>query len=330
MAEGTPQFATADRPTPIRSGVEVKEASPEYPMEVVATSSSPRRIEAIKIAFQIDNVTITDGGDEDESQDERVIAIGKLRKGRGFVEESLWQAQENSGERGKVKRVYIAGDVRNGPFRKNEYGIGDTQSIAKPKALDEVKEVFFSMLDAATAPDENHSTPYYALRAGSGVLIDEPDQDTYLNSRYHTTTIMLNPMMIDHLSTDAGFEKYLAECEKLHTSDLYEEVGKKKKPEGESMLLHIAGGIELGVLVRMGVVTEIDDVKTSDPQFREKLNETLYFALVGISPKVLDSVDPQASARLKNWDWMNKMTDYAIEGTKPPQLLEETQEQAIA
>lgn len=283
-----------------------------FPVDVLAyAGGSKRRISALRQALPNIPVIIpipgerlvlpnkpfiipVSGGKEPDSQDPMDVVRVKVANGTKNLRDLGYIAP------GKRVAV-IAADTLNSPL--SIYS-GNTviEARRKPEESESVRETFEEMAYIAR---NTGTPPFYVISSAAGLerYPAEPGRGIY---KPMSSTIFLNPEMLEYLGTEEGFKNYLADFKRHHEGVAFSNQG-----EIDPMsVTDVTAGFSLATLTKMGAVDEIDMVPSTNPEaFRPVLYDALYTAYVGIEPTVLRPLQPDAAARIKNWPWLNEITD---------------------
>lgn len=285
--------------------VQILEATPSpesgTPDFVIYAGTSHRRVHFLKYAFPNSTVLSFPAGPEDKTHEVDKIMTGKIEavlpKARGVL-------LQNPGKSG----IVVAADIESFPLIY-ENGRSANQGKGKPKDLEEVRHNFEAMYEAARRMSEAWGAevnPYYLVNAASGVR--DLETGSFYPPKHHGCIIELEGEKVRTLGTPAGFERYVDEFVDFFSSPRYSYNG--VHPPITPM--DVAGGFDTSVLAKMGAIRAIDTVQRNDPSFRDTLSYLINHSNIGIHSTVLRPYSPDIDQRIKNWPWLQKVTDYAM------------------
>lgn len=259
---------------------------------VVLASESLRRKSAVEFALQGRRVIALPGGKEPPFAE--TMETARLK-----IENALYLANRSDQIRTGDRVAIIAADVLSRPAGENKSRVSVTKRKGKPNGLDDVRMTFAEM---ARLYDDRGIEPYYLVTAGSGIKFvpQENRRPIFLPS---SSTVSLDPEIVRYFGTEEGIRQYESEFEDFHRSEAYLNLG-HHKPVNFS---DAAGGFSGPVLMQMGAITGVDSVPTNEPNFAEHYRNYLYVSFVGIHPAVLETLEPNAGERLRNWPFLNEV-----------------------
>lgn len=174
-------------------------------------------------------------------------------------------------------------------------------SKGKPTGFEEVRHAFHQIAKVAEVRNE---PPFYLVDSASAML--------HLNSSRHLVTdreacvIVLEEGGLRELGDEKGFEKYLREFQAFYSRPPY------TTHDMEIGITDLSGGISLPVLVKMGLVTSVNGIARTDGRFRDVLQYGIHTAAIGVSPRILNTVQINGEEMIKNWPWLNSVVDSAL------------------
>ncbi len=262
--------------------------------------TSHRREHFLKYCFPFSNVISIPAGPEEKTHYVDRIMQAKIETVSQRARAILSEFPEKSG-------IIVAADVEAFPLTL-ERGITANQGRGKPQSLEEVRENFARMYEASKEMSEKWGkdfNPYYLVNASSGVR-NLKTGDFY--TKHHNCVIELNPQAVRDFSTPQGFIRYVSEFKDFFSSPGYLYNG----AHPAICPTDVAGGFDTSVLSRMGAIKAIDAVDATDPRFRESLSYLISHSNIGIHSTVLRPFNPNVDQTIKQWPWLQKVTDYAM------------------
>ncbi len=276
--------------------------SPETPTPdfVFYAGTSHRREHFLKFCFPNSTVISIPPGPERRTHEVDQIMIDKID---AVLPQARTRMLKNPGQTG----IVVAADTESFPLTL-ENGRPTNLGKGKPENVSEVRDTFQLMYEAARRMSEGWGeevNPYYYVNASSGV---RDLQTGDLIPKHHGCIIELDSEVIKNLGTVRGFNKYAGEFSRFFSSPRYLYNGNHPPIK----ITDVAGGIDIGVMSRLGAVVGVDSVKRHDAGFREQLSYVINHSTVGIHATVLRKFNPGVSERINNWPWLQKVTDYAM------------------
>jgi len=272
----------------------------ESPDVVIYAGTSPRRKKFLQYCFPESEVLSFSAGEENNNHDIYRIMCNKLEVVAPMARKEMLKRPGKSG-------ISVASDIESFTIGLEKGGIVATIGRSKPKEIGEVRQMFLEMVKASEIAKIN---PYYQVFASSGAQ-EIKNGKSPVRSKDHTCYIELDPDKLKFLSTARGFNKYVGEFLDFFSSPQYSYNG-AHPPIG---LSDVAGGIDLAVLAKMGAVARIDESYQNNPKFRESLRYAINHSTIGIHTTVLRPFNPTIDDRIKNWQWLGNVTDYALNFT---------------
>ncbi|NCN03608.1 MAG: hypothetical protein GW942_00870 [Candidatus Pacebacteria bacterium] len=269
--------------------------SEKHPLTIYYTGMSERRTLALNQIPDVQAVKNFDGGPEEDTADVMSIMWDK-------VAYAFPRVIEDAG--GYLNgHAVIAADARTSIL----VPVRDTQSVLESKGKPKDDEAIFENFSRMALIANEMGFGHYQLISASGVVTkNQRVQDL------DRVEVDISKKGLDHLSTPNGYDEYLAAFLDFYSSGEYS--ANHLSAIGPSK---ISGGISLPVLRSMGIVERVNGVEQVDTskEAYEAFRLGLLTVAVGFGPNVLGKVNPDAMARLLQWDWLNqvsrKVTKYA-------------------
>lgn len=270
------------------------------PDVVIYAGTSHRRKKFLQYCFPDSEILNFPAGNEDENHKIHQIMRDKLDTVAPIARTKMLERPGKSG-------IMVAADIESFTIGLEKGGIVATIGRGKPKEVGQVRRMFLEMVKASEIAKIN---PYYQIFASSGTQ-EINNRKSPIRPKDHTCYIELDPGMLKFFGTTRGFNTYVCEFLNFFSSPQYSYNG-AHPPIG---LSDIAGGIDLAVLAKLGAVTRVDQNYQNDPEFRESLKNAINHSTVGIHATVLKPFNPNIADRIKNWQWLGDVTDYAMRTT---------------
>lgn len=276
------------------NGTEFKEGQLLFtPPRVILSSTSSRRSEFIREVFG--NKTIVENfGDFGDEPEYDVISVAK------FKAEQLQVRLKSRNLLNQYKDcLIVAADTRTNVPNTN----GTLDSRGKPKTKREVQGNFKNMRDFAIYQRDD---PFYTVSSGAvTALIRVP---TPSSESLEEATIILDHAGISYLATDEGMKRYTRALKAFYQAEPY--VGK-----GVHGLTFrdLSAGISLPVLMKLGIVRRINKVSINDSDFMDIFRDAIHTVAIGMPPSLFRPYNTQVEIKYRNWDWLNKVVEKALE-----------------
>jgi hypothetical protein len=197
----------------------------------------------------------------------------------------------------------IAADVRTRPLIIRGTEVERTLSLGKPTSEHEVMKNFERM--------GRTTNSYCTIVTGTSLDWTFDKNRKRISPPSTTTMVYLDREKIAQFGTPEGFLKY-KEAYYRHYS-LKDYGFDKEHPIPP--LTEIAAGFSTGVMLSLGAVTQIDETPRGDPDnFPKVAKRTLFSALYGFSPKVLERLRSDAQDFIDRWPPLDRITQHALAG----------------
>lgn len=256
-------------------------------------SSSMRRKVALE---QIPDLKVVNvgGGEEAPMDDLLTIALSKIAFAYPTILESCRSMSTNligvlAADTNTLIRVFASSGTQL--ERKN-----------KPHKPETTLNHFRRMSKAA----EQSGAGYYEVAAASALQTDNSSL-----AGVETTRVTLNQEKLNQLALEDGFAQYQENFANFYKSEAYHNSGCQALE-----ITDISAGISLPVLIKMGVVEQVNEVKLKELRSRvleNTLKKALLNVAVGFSPQVLERIHPDAMACLMGWSWTNEVVDFILQ-----------------
>jgi len=258
-----------------------------YPPHVFYAGESARRLAFIEHAFDRSKISSFPVGPEPQALVEDVMRF-KLEVGLKTVPE------------GFVGAIVVADTQTVIP--KVENGKIEMVSRGKPKNL---QELFDSLLGMKHMSGLTGESPFYQVDSASG-LIHLNGRQVQVEDR-QSCLVVLRKKKLEELATERGFLDYLQIFTRFYSQPPYSTHNMKPITPTD-----LSGGLSLPVLTKMGIVQSVSGVDVMEAQFRDILKHNVHLVAVGISPRILESVQVDSKKMIYGWDWLNEVVDHAL------------------
>ena len=152
---------------------------------------------------------------------------------------------------------------------------------------------------------EQFGAGYYEVAAASALQTNNGSL-----AGIETTRVTLNQKKLNQLALEDGFASYQENFINFYNSEAYRDSGCQPLAMSD-----ISAGISLPVLIKMGIVDQVNEVKLKELHSRfleNTLKKALLNVAVGFSPQVLKRIHPDAMAYLMGWSWTNQVLDFIL------------------
>lgn len=281
-----------------------KERLKTYPLTVVYAGESRRRRSFLLNCFPDATNFSFPGGDEPDIPDVVLISKGKLQFVRPQVPDMQTPRQTEKAV------IIVAADTRTSVITPNKEGTTAVlESKGKPKTAADVMRTFKKMHEAHKM--NPHIPPYYQVVSASSSETKTPRKYRKVTD-LKTTTVELNPDIVEALGSHSGFQKYMEMYQRFYSNPPYSYEGRHTP----LTINDISGGISLPVLTMMGAVVAIDATPADNPEFFQVFKKSMYNASVSFSPTVLKPILPNVEEFIDRWDWLNQVSKTVLDTTK--------------
>jgi hypothetical protein len=279
----------------------------EKPQVVYYAGQSPKRISLLRMVVEAKGKIFASapGGPEDNNLNPIQIAIGKIDHAVSFLINNQ-KIKPNSGS----ENVFVAADVQiHYPSLKPD-GKTVSRTSGKLETPYGVRQLFQGMIESARVRGDKRDYRYL-IEAGSAsktMLGLQTIQKTEPPPNFFH--IALEEQAVDFFATPSGTELYLNGLNRFLRSPQYLSNGSRHPGSATE----ICGGLDLAVLEKLGAVRKINQTPRESPDFESESKAALFAAYVGFDISVLEQVNPNAKALIEQWPWLQKVTDYALNG----------------
>jgi hypothetical protein len=271
---------------------------------VIAATTNEKKLSFLTHIFRVPVLTPHDkkgGGPENQSLGAIEIVREKINHIQPFAQEVIKRTSTNA-------ILMIAADITTHTGTLDAEGRSNVQAQNKPNDIVDIKQVFTNMIEDS-----------YFIEAASEVRPVNGHQDGI--PCY--ASIRLLPEKRRRLVTQGGFRTYMKTLDAFLKSPVYlnREEGVTHCPDPTG----IAGGIELAVLMRLGIVAEIDGISKDIPagltpkeqklhqqKFEAALENALYLANAGFDRDALRPYVPDIDEAIHSWPWLQGIVAYAL------------------
>lgn len=282
--------------------------------QVIYAGRSVRRTAALQYVLPDVEVISIPGGDERDIADVALIAEEKVDHVEAVISTEAYRCAVNLGnitavtellssEKNYYGLAVIAADTRTKTpsCQGRGDGVYDWFSKGKPGNSVQVYEHFESMDQA----ERMGKPPCYSVDTATTLRMYEPVKKKI--REVDKVIVSLKSRAAYWLASCGGFETYLQAFRRFYDSDLYS--------SGHVCPTDISAGISLPVLTSLRVVDNINGISVDNPHFQQVYKESLYSVAVGMHPKVLNEINPEAGQRINEWGWLNEITERSLYGT---------------
>lgn len=278
----------------------------ENPQVVYYAGASPKRGALLRMMTETQGTILVSipGGPEDNALAPVEIAAGKIDHA---ILELTKRGVINPDSEARI--VLVAADVQvHSPILKHD-GKTVSRTSGKPEEPYGVRQLFQGMIDSARVTGDKRDYRYL-IEAGSeaqtmiGALTTEKDPHT---NYFH---IALEQQAVDFFATQNGTKLYMDALSRFLRSPQYLSSG----------LVHpgspteICGGLDLAVLEKLRAVRKINQTPRESPEFENELKSAFLAAYIGFDVSILKHVNPNAQGLIAQWPWLQKVTNYALNG----------------
>ena len=258
---------------------------------IVAATTSARRLSLIRfVAEGLPVISISIGEDEPETTKPEKVVRDKLARGIIIVE----------AERGRTipenfMVALFAADTLSAPIALDKNGQIILKPQSKPFKEGQVRRVFRQMEEFAVTTDDD---PTYSVSSASGVvLVPSRDMKPFIPQPLEAK-IKLGREFVAWINHSGGFEKYR------------ERIAQDASILESASMYHIAAGLSIPVLKKMGGAVSINGKTVDDPSFENEFLSAVSVAGAGVHQEVARFINPNAD--LRNWSFPHRMADYAL------------------
>lgn len=259
-----------------------------YPQEVLYAGASPRRIAFISHTFNDCSITNFSVGEEpDQSVEE--VAKYKVEEGKKYIKNDVCTAVI------AADTQTIVPDIINN--RVIEVSKGKPKNIA---------DIYTSLSNIHKTSQKTKEEPYYRVDSASALFHQSQIGQSHILET-DSCKITLDQSSLFYLLHPNGFQRYLEEFKKFYSSNPYQSNGMKTISPQE-----ISGGLSLPVLTKMGAVKSIQGINFEDENFKKILKRNIHLVAVGISSKLLGTMNMNIQNIIDDWSWLEEVSAEAI------------------